>query len=144
MVRVVESHVANGTQRPSLTCGKPGSGISFHDAASALLNGASNGISVFNSGCFADPGDQQLGNAPRYFDGLSSQGITNVDLGLRKQFGIRENMKLQIRMEAFNAFNGTRFDRANFQFGAGGFGQITSLANGWHARQMQIVARFEF
>jgi hypothetical protein len=136
--------LANGTQRPNLTCGNPGAGISFHTAAAALLNGASNGISVFNGSCFADPGDQQLGNAPRYFDGLNSQGIANVDLGLRKQFSIRENMKLQIRMEAFNAFNGTRFDRANFQFGAGGFGQITSLANGWHARQMQIVARFEF
>jgi hypothetical protein len=53
-------------------------------------------------------------------------------------------MKFQIRMEAFNALNRTRFDRANFQFGAGGFGQITSLASGWRARQMQIVARFEF
>jgi hypothetical protein len=52
-------------------------------------------------------------------------------------------MKFQIRMEAFNALNRTRFDRANFQFGAG-FGQITSLASGWRARQMQIVARFEF
>ena len=27
---------------------------------------------------------------------------------------------------------------------SGGFGQVTSLANGFHARQMQIVARFEF
>ena len=143
-IEMLLDRLANGTQRPNVTCGSPGAGISFHTAAAALLNGASNGISVFNSSCFADPGDQQLGNAPRYFDGLNSQGIANVDLGLRKQFSIRENMKLQIRMEAFNAFNGTRFDRANFQFGAGGFGQITSLANGWHARQMQLVARFEF
>jgi hypothetical protein len=53
-------------------------------------------------------------------------------------------MKFQIRMEAFNALNRTRFDGANFQFRARGFGQITSLARGWRARQMQIVARFEF
>ncbi len=57
---------------------------------------------------------------------------------------IRETKKLQIRMEAFNALNRTRFDRAAFQYGSGGFGQVTSLANGFHARQMQIVARFEF
>ena len=50
----------------------------------------------------------------------------------------------RLRMEAFNALNRTRFDRAGFQFGSGGFGQVTSLANGSHARQMQIVARFEF
>ena len=53
-------------------------------------------------------------------------------------------MRLQIRAETFNAFNRTRFDRADFHFGAGSFGQVTSLANGFHARQMQMVARFEF
>ena len=113
-------------------------------AAAALLNGASSGFSVFNPGCFADPGDEQLGNAPRYFDNLNSQGINNVDLALRKSIAIREGMKFQVRLEAFNAFNHTRFDRANYQFGQGGFGQVTSLASGWHARQVQVVARFEF
>jgi hypothetical protein len=136
--------LANGTQRPNVSCSNPGTGINFHDAAANLLNGSSNGISVFNASCFSDPGDQQLGNAPRYFENLNSQGIENVDVGLRKQFRIRETMKLQIRMEAFNALNATRFNRAGFQYGAGGFGQVTGLANGFHPRQMQIVARFEF
>jgi hypothetical protein len=127
-----------------VTCANPGTGISFHTAAAALLNGAASGFSVFNPNCFADPGDQQLGNAPRYFDNLFSQGINNVDLALRKQINIREGMKFQVRLEGFNAFNRTRFDRANYQFGSGGFGQVTSLASGWHARQIQVVARFEF
>jgi hypothetical protein len=138
------SRLANGSQRPNVTCSNPGTGISPHDAAAALLNGASTGISVFNANCFADPGDQQLGNAPRYFSNLTSQGIENVDLGLRKEFRIRESKKLQVRMEAFNALNRSRFDRAAYQFGSGSFGQVTSLANGFHARQMQVVARFEF
>jgi hypothetical protein len=77
-------------------------------------------------------------------DNLFSQGINNVDLGMRKQFPIRENMRFQVRFEAFNAFNRTRFDRAGYNFGNGSFGQVTSLANGSHARQMQVVARFEF
>jgi hypothetical protein len=110
------------------------------DAAAALLNGASSGISVFNSSCFADPGDQQAGNAPRYFEDLNSQGIVNVDLGLRKQFNIRENMRFQVRMEAFNALNRTRFDRAGLSWGGGSFGQVSSLANGFKPRQMQIGA----
>jgi len=99
---------------------------------------------MFNSSCFSDPGDQQLGNAPRYFDNLTSQGIENVDIGLRKEFKIRESHRLQLRLEAFNALNRTRFDRGGFQFGAGGFGQITNLANGSHPRQLQLVARYEF
>ncbi len=143
-VRMAINRLADGAQRPNVTCANPGTGISFHDAAAALLNGASSGFSVFNPNCFADPGDQQLGNAPRYFGNLFSQGINNVDLALRKQVAIRENVKAQLRLEAFNAFNRTRFDRANYQFGAGGFGQVTSLASGWHARQIQIVARVEF
>jgi len=143
-IEMALDRLANGTQRPNVTCANPGTGISPHAAAAALLNGASSGFSVFNANCFSDPGDQQLGNAPRYFSNLTSQGIENVDLGLRKEFRIRESKKLQIRMEAFNALNRTRFDRAGFQFGSGGFGQVTSLANGFHARQMQIVARFEF
>jgi hypothetical protein len=53
-------------------------------------------------------------------------------------------MRFQVRMEAFNAFNRTRFDRAGFTWGGGDFGQVSSLAAGFHARQMQIVARFEF
>jgi hypothetical protein len=143
-IRMAHNRLAGGHQRPNVTCADPGTGISYHDAAAALLNGASSGFSVFNASCFADPGDQQLGNAPRYFDNLFSQGIDNVDLALRKQFAIRESMKLQVRMEAFNAFNITRFDRGGFGFGGGSFGQVSSLANGFHARQMQVVVRFEF
>jgi hypothetical protein len=143
-IQMSHARLSGGRQRPNLTCSNPGTGISYKDAAAALLNGATSGISVFNSSCFADPGDQQAGNAPRYFENLNSQGIANTDFGLRKQFNIRENMRFQIRMEAFNAFNRTRFDRGNFGFGGGSFGQVTSLANGFHPRQMQIVARFEF
>jgi hypothetical protein len=143
-IRMNHNRLADGRQRPNVTCSNVGTGIGYHDAAAALLNGASSGFSVFNPSCFSDPGDQQLGNAPRYFDNLFSQGINNVDLALRKTFVIREGMRLQVRAEAFNAFNRTRFDRADFHFGGGAFGQVGSLANGFHARQMQIVTRFEF
>jgi len=143
-IRMNHNRLADGRQRPNVSCSDVGTGIGYHDAAAALLNGASSGFSVFNPSCFADPGDQQLGNAPRYFDNMFSQGIDNVDLAMRKQFLIREGMKFQVRVEAFNAFNRTRFDRADYHFGGGGFGQVSSLANGFHARQMQIVARFEF
>jgi len=47
-------------------------------------------------------------------------------------------------MEAFNGLNRTRFDRAASKYGSGGFGRVTSLANGFHARQIQIVARYEY
>jgi hypothetical protein len=138
------SRLANGSQRPNVSCTDPSAGISPHAAAAALLNGATSGISMFNASCFSDPGDQQLGNAPRYFDNLTSQGIENLDIGLRKEFRIHESHRLQLRMEAFNALNRTRFNRAGYRFGSGSFGQVTGLAPGFFARQMQFVARYEF
>jgi hypothetical protein len=143
-IQMALSRLANGQQRPNVTCSNPNTGVSFHDAAAALLNGATSGFQVFNPSCFADPGDQQIGNAPRYFTNLNSPGIDNVDLGMRKEFRIRENMKFQIRAEAFNAFNLTRFGRASFRFGSGSFGDVSRLGPGFNPRQMQIVARFEF
>ncbi|MEO8127084.1 MAG: hypothetical protein ABI822_08335 [Bryobacteraceae bacterium] len=143
-IQMSQNRISGGRQRPNISCSNPGTGVSFHDAAAALLNGATSGFAVLDTGCFAAPGDQQPGNTPRYLEGLNSQGIANIDIGLRKQFVIREAKRVQVRMEAFNVANRTRFNRADFAFGSGSFGQVTGLANGSHPRQLQIVARFEF
>jgi hypothetical protein len=143
-IQMSRARLSGGRQRPNMTCSDPGTGVSYKDAAAALLNGDQSGITVFNSSCFEDPGDQQPGNTPRYIENLSSQGIANVDIGLRKQFSLWENAKLQVRMEAFNAFNRTRFDRAGVGWSGGSFGQVNALAQGFRPRQLQIVARVEF
>ena len=143
-IQMAQNRISGGRQRPNLTCTNPGTGVSFHDAAAALLNGATTGFAVLDTGCFDSPGDQQPGNTPRYLEGLNSPGIANIDIGLRKQFVIGESKRIQVRMEAFNIANRTRFDRADFEFAGGNFGQVTGLANGSRPRQLQIVARFEF
>ncbi len=129
--------LADGNQRPDVTCPNPGTGISYHQAGAT-------GAPIINVNCFADPGDQQLGNAPRYFESLRLDGIRNVDAALRKEFSIRESMRLQIRMEAFNVFNRTRFGLPVNAFGNSQFGVVNSLAPGFAPRRMQLVARFEF
>ena len=63
---------------------------------------------MFNLSCFADPGDQQPGNAPRYFSNLRTDGIQNIDVAFSKTFLVREGMKLEVRGEFFNAFNTKR------------------------------------
>jgi hypothetical protein len=129
--------LADGTQRPNVTCADPGTGISYHHAAAT-------GEPMFNVNCFSDPGDQQLGNAPRYFDNLRQDGIRNVDAALRKEFSIREQVRLQIRFEAFNAFNHTRFGLPVNAWGDSLFGTVNTLAEGFSPRRFQIVARAEF
>ena len=97
---------------------------------------------ILNQSCFADPGDNIAGNAPRHFSNLRGDGILNVDLSLSKEFTIKEGMELQVRAEAFNAANHQRFAFPDAGSGDGSFGAVTSTTNNY--RRMQFGARFQF
>jgi hypothetical protein len=45
------------------------------------------------------------GNSPRLFDSLRGPGINNFDLTLSRTFALKERLKLDARLDAFNAFN---------------------------------------
>ena len=126
----------DGNQRPNVSC-NPNSGVSAHKSA---LTGAS----TFDSNCFADPGSEQPGNAPRYFSNLRTDGIHNIDMAISKEFVPREGMRLELRGEFFNSFNTPRFAPPDTLFGDSTFGQITSLAQGSTPRHGQVGVRFEF
>ncbi len=136
--------LANGTQRPSVVCPQLKSGLSMNDVALSWQNPAP--LSFFNSNCFADPGDQSPGNAPRYFSGLRVAGIHNADVNLYKSFVPREGMKLDVRAEIFNLTNHPRFgfQQSNLAFGESQFGAIASDAPGYLPRYFQFGLRFEF
>jgi hypothetical protein len=140
------ARIAGGNQRPDVTCSQLKTGVSTH--AAALTWATASPLSVLNSDCFADPGDQNPGNAPRYFSGLRVDGIHNMDLNLYKSFVPKEGMRLEIRAEIFNALNHARFAPPNTSFGDPLFGTITSdQVNGTTlqtARFFQFGARFEF
>ncbi len=129
--------LADGNQRPDVVCPQVSSGISYHQAAAT-------GASLFNADCFADPGDQIPGNAPRYFSNLRGEGIHNTDLSFSKEFSIRESMKLQIRGEFFNFTNTPRFAFPDLGLGSDTFGEVTSTAHGSIPRHTQIGVRFQF
>ncbi len=107
--------LANGNQRPNVICPQLKSGVSVH--AAALSWQSSSPLSVLNANCFADPGDQNPGNAPRYFSGLRMDGIHNMDLNLYKSFVPKEGMRIEVRAEIFNALNHARFAPPNTAFG---------------------------
>lgn len=134
-ILMASPRLADGNQRPNVTCEQLTSGLSFKEAAMSEQ-------SYLNSDCFADPGDNIPGNAPRFFSGLRGPGIRNLDLSLSKEFKIREGMELQVRAEMFNATNTPRFAFPSTGWGSEDFGTITSTTGNF--RKMQIGARFQF
>jgi len=143
---MANARLANGTQRPEVICSQLKTGASVHSAALSWQNPAP--IPYLNAGCFTDPGDQVPGNAPRYFSGLRSDGIHNMDLNIYKSFVPKEGMRIEVRAETFNAFNHARFAPPNSAVGDPLFGTITSdSVNGsvlQNPRSFQFGLRFEF
>jgi len=127
--------LADGNPRPNVVCSQLTTGLSYREAART-------GGSVLNPNCFADPGDNIPGNAPRHFSNLRGDGIRNLDASLSKEFTIREGRTLQIRAEMFNAFNHQRFAFPDLGFGDGALGTVTLTTNNF--RRMQFGARFQF
>jgi hypothetical protein len=137
-IYMASPRLQDGNQRASVLCGG-GMGINSNRAAVQQ-------IPYLNVSCFADPGDQVPGNAPRYFSGLRTDGIHNFDANLYKEFVPKEGMTLQLRAEVFNTMNTPRFAPPNTAFAPGDtqFGLITSTAQGYTPRRIQFGVRFEF
>ena len=97
---------------------------------------------AFNTSLFSEAALGQLGTAPRRF--FYGPGISNVDVALIKSVRFGSRAAVQIRLEAFNAFNHPQF------YGAGSidgniasptFGNIVSAAS---PRLVQLATRVTF
>jgi hypothetical protein len=111
-------------------------------AALRLNTDPRNGAPAFNPEAFALPPMGQLGTAARRF--FSGPGIVNFDLALHKRLALGETRALELRLEAFNAFNHAQFYGAaavNGNVTSPSFGQIVSAAA---PRQMQAAVRYTF
>jgi outer membrane receptor protein involved in Fe transport len=93
----------------------------------------------FNPAAFAIPDNGTLGNSPRNF--LIGPGSRNVDLSLFRMFRIRQHVGVQLRLEAFNAFNFVNFGNPRSNIGAANPGRIDTAGD---PRIMQIGFRMTF
>ena len=76
------------------------------------------------------------GNAGRNI--ISGPATNRTDLALMKDVPIRERVRLQIRGEAFNAFNQVTLGAPNTSASAANFGRITSASSG---REVQLALK---
>jgi Carboxypeptidase regulatory-like domain len=102
----------------------------------------------FNPAAFvqASPVDH-LRTLPYRFSSVRSDPINNADLGLRKDIHLRENMKIQLRMEFINAFNHPLFNTgtaSTIVTPGPTMGQIVASNQQNYARRAQLMAKFIF
>jgi hypothetical protein len=81
----------------------------------------------FSGKSFAQPAPGFYGDAG--VGTILSPGLVVFNMAAYKDFRLHERFTLQFRSEFFNAFNHPNFGAPNTNFGAGSFGQITSMKN---------------
>lgn len=94
----------------------------------------------FNKSAYASPAVYNFGTAGR--DQLRTDGYQNFDLSLFRQDNLTERVKLQLRVELFNAFNQPTFGTPQTNFTNSRFGQVSSTVS--TARQIQLGMKVLF
>jgi hypothetical protein len=95
-----------------------------------------------NPAAFTSPTLGTYGSCrPRMYHG---PGLEDEDISVFKQFPLREAEKVELRFEAFDAFNHPSFGNpaANISTSGANFGKVTSTTAG--PRIIQIAAKFYF
>jgi outer membrane receptor protein involved in Fe transport len=103
----------------------------------------------FDTGAFRNPANFSIGNVPRTLDDTRGPGYRDVTLSLFKNVHFTDRARLELRVEAFNAFNFVNYGDPNTTFSpnAAGvnrnanFGRITTALP---ARRIQLGARVTF
>jgi len=74
--------------------------------------------------------------------GLNAPYTYSVDLSVRREFAIHENVKLAIQADSFNLLNSVCFAAPALNPDQASFGTLTSQAN--QPRKLQLNARISF
>jgi hypothetical protein len=67
--------------------------------------------------------------------------MQRYDVSLIRNIGIREGIRMQIRVETFNLPNHTNFQGISLGLGSSNFGQVTSARD---PRRIQLGAKLSF
>lgn len=97
------------------------------------------GSTPFTGQVFFNVNPGQTGNMERFF--ITGPTVWNWDASIIKNISITEKTRLQLRAEAFNVTNSTRFGSPTFAVASTNFGKLTSA---FSPRIIQFVGRFEF
>jgi hypothetical protein len=124
---------------PSFSSATQGLATRPDAVAGVSTQGPKTAQEFFNINAFAAPPFGYFGNAS--VGDIRGPGLNNWDLGVFKNFKVRERGNLQFRAEMFNAWNHTNFSSVVSTLGSGAFGQV----DGVHTpRVMQLALKLSF
>jgi hypothetical protein len=113
--------------------GDYGSGSVLGSAPTAYLSKAA----------FVDPAPFTVGNVPRSAPfGLFGPHIADEDISVRREFKIKERVKLALQADAFNITNAVYFAPPATNIDSASFGTVSSQAN--LPRKLQLSGRITF
>ena len=99
--------------------------------------------SFLDKNAFTPPAAYTVGNLPRTgVYGLNAPYNSSIDVSVRREFPLREKIKLAIQVDAFNINNVVRFAAPGTNPDQASFGTLTSQANS--PRRLQLNARVIF
>jgi hypothetical protein len=122
----------SGLQRPNLVGPAPKLNCQPNPGNRDLIN-------CFDPAAFEMPAQFTFGNAPRNL--LRGPKSVTTDLSMAKNVPVGGNVRLQVRVELFNAFNNVNYGNPGATFGAATFGRISSAGD---MRRMQLGAKLIF
>ncbi len=130
--RDIAGTTIGGGQRPNLV-GDPLSGVNRD--RQAIVNGAT----WYNTDAYALPSGGFFGTNGR--NTIITPGDWNFDFGLFKNFAVTERVKIQYRLEMFNAMNHANLTNPQGNITSGSAGEIQTLTG---PRIMQMGLRVTF
>jgi hypothetical protein len=100
-----------------------------------------------NPAAFATPASQTFGNLGR--NAFRAPGISQLDLGVAKFFGVTERLNIRLRADLFNVFNRAQFGAPNADVSQTNFGVITTTISNYATgrgtpRELQLSAKIVF
>jgi hypothetical protein len=93
----------------------------------------------FDTAAFSAPAALTFGNSPN--DSVRGPGSRAWDLGLFRNFAIKEKLRVQCRVEAYNVLNHFNLANPGTSFGTANFGKIVNKTG---PRNMQMALRLTF
>jgi outer membrane receptor protein involved in Fe transport len=85
-----------------------------------------------------------FGNAPRNLTQTRTDGLFQMDLSMLKTIPIKERIRFQFRIEAFNFTNTPTFGNPGSSFTTAQFGVINGLATNTNPRVVQLAGKIYF